>query len=331
MENFDQFKFDPRSLSTPRKPGISAYMRVKNGGEFVRLSVLSHLDYYDEIIACYNDCSDDTETILLDLAKQHPQKIKVHHYLPKVHLLSSEEHKQTPAHSVHSMANYYNYALSKTTFNVAVKLDDDHLSIPQNIVPMIKIIRADIARGKQKLYTFSGINLIRETHSIKVAGRRDYLFSGNGEIMYHPVSEKIYYRQGETTEKFNHPSRKLMETQYMGIMYFHLKYLKKHFGLVNRSEKAKAIHLQKLNKEGWIVSFAEFCSWRHHKMLLKQLKWRNRFRYALYRHRAIRQLKYKMTGQHPHLKVMRLIRLAEDLKHIDFERDVLGKFGYKLG
>ena len=156
---YNEFHFTPDLLSGPRKPGISAYLRARNEEQFVRLAILSHLDYYDEIIACYNDCTDNTPQILHDLAEQHPDKIKVYHYLPKVHPAQSEGHAQTPDDSVHGLANYYNYALSKTTFQVAVKLDADHLAIPHKLAPLIDIIRRDIATGKQKIYPFSGINL----------------------------------------------------------------------------------------------------------------------------------------------------------------------------
>ena len=161
-DNFDQFKFNPASLSAPRPPGISAYMRVKNEERFVRLAIESHLPFYDEIIAVYNDCTDATPQILHDLAAKYPQKIKVFHYLPQVVPTATKEHTQTPTASVHSMANYYNYALSQCSYRVAVKLDADHLAIPCKLAPLIKTIRTDMAADKLKVYTFSGINLIRD-------------------------------------------------------------------------------------------------------------------------------------------------------------------------
>ena len=312
MSNYDEFKFDPASLATPRKPGISAYMRIKNEGEFVGLAIRSHLEFYDEIIAVYNGCTDNTEEVLLELQEQYPEKIKVYHYLPEVYPLKSEAHRQAPTDSVHSMANYYNYALSKTTFSVAAKLDGDHLAIPQNLAPLVDTIRRDISAGKQKIYTFSGINLIRKSGSIMVGGREEYPFVGQGDHMYHPVTQRIAFRQGTTTEKFVRPTPKEMEWQYMGIMCFHLKHLKKGFGVFP-------------GKQVRIVSFDEFCSRRHHKRLVRQLLFRNRLRYALYRHEMVRKLKYKLQGRHPNLKTMRLIRLADDLRGIDFKRDVLDK------
>ena len=137
-DNFAEFQFNPATLSAPRPPGISAYMRIKNEQQFVRLAIESHLPFYDEIVAVYNDCTDATPQILRDLAAKYPQKIKVFHYLPKVVPVATKEHAKTPTDSVHSTANYYNYALSKTTYRVAAKLDADHLAIPCKLVPLIK-------------------------------------------------------------------------------------------------------------------------------------------------------------------------------------------------
>lgn len=110
MTDYSEFQFNPASLATPRKHGISAYMRIKNEEQFIRLAIESHLPFYDEIVAVYNDCSDNTEAILRGLQQQHPNKIRVFHYLPKVHSVYTDAHRNTPTESVHSMANYCNYA-----------------------------------------------------------------------------------------------------------------------------------------------------------------------------------------------------------------------------
>ena len=307
MTNFDEFRFNPTSLSAPRKPGISAYMRIKNEEQFVRLSILSYLDYYDEIVACYNGCTDNTETILLDLAEQYPKKIKVYHYLPKVHLIGSKEHAQTPNDSVHGMANYSNYALSKTTYSVATKLDADHLAIPHKLAPLLNTIRRDMAAGKKKIYMFSGLNLMRDK-SAMIGVIENSPFSGNNDINYHPVNEYTIYHNSAVMESFNKVYRRSLETEYCGVMYFHLKALKKGF---RHSGHPK------------IVSFEEFCSTECHKRLRVQLKPYKRLSCALYASEAMQKWKYKLIGTPPGLPQVRLARLAADLQDIDFKRDAL--------
>lgn len=311
MPDFRQFKFDPASLAAPRKPGISALLRVKNGEAFVRLAIESHVPFYDEIVACHNGCTDNTEAILLDLQRQHPGKIKVHHYPPKVHRMATPQHRQTPADSVHSLANYYNYALSKTTRSVAVKLDDDHLAIPCNLAPAVDAIRADITAGKRKLYFFSGINLIRARGDIMVGGRAKYPFSGQGDIVYFPVGADTYYRQGRHTEKFIKPPREQITHAYLGLLYFHLHHLKR--GRMREFLDAVCgIHHEIDGGEFIAMPFDEFCSPRHYKRLVRQLKPRDRIRLQL--HRFMRN---------PKFRVARMLRLPDDLRRIDFERDAL--------
>ncbi|HAY95086.1 MAG TPA: hypothetical protein DCY70_14510, partial [Shewanella sp.] len=68
----------------------------------------THIPYYDEIIACYNDCTDNTAEILNDLKEKYPEKIKVFEYLPKVHPIFSDAHNSCTTYDVHSLANFYN-------------------------------------------------------------------------------------------------------------------------------------------------------------------------------------------------------------------------------
>lgn len=317
MPDFSQFQFHPASLAAPRKPGISALLRVKNGEQFVRLAIESHLPFYDEIVACYNACTDNTEAILRDLQKQHPGKIKVHHYLPKVHGMATAQHRQTPADSVHSLANYCNYALSKTTRSVAVKLDDDHLAIPCNLAPAVDAIRADIAAGahKGKLYFFSGLNLIRARGDIMVGGCAKYPFSGQGDIVYFPVGEDTYFRQGRHTEKFVKPSTKQAAHVYLGLLYFHLHHLKR-----GRARKfldaVDCIHREQDGGEFIAMPFDVFRSERHYKRLAQQMKPRDRIRLWLHR------LMHNQT-RNPKFRVARMLSLPHDLQRIDFARDAL--------
>lgn len=314
MPDNTEFQFNPAGLATPRKLGISAYMRIKNEAQFVRLAIKSHLPFYDEIIAVYNDCTDNTENILLDLQAKHPDKIKAFHYLPKVHPICTQEHKETPTESVHSIANYCNYALSKCAYSVATKLDADHLSIPKNLARLVQTIRADIKAGKQKFYYFSGINLVQHEQMIMCACSESHNFSGNGDIAYHPVAEKYQFRQGITNEKFNKPKK--TEAEYMGIMYFHLNALKtdlQHNSWITKMSSFYALPL------------AEFATKPNFTRLKKALQYKDRLRYVWYSPAIIRKLKYQLMRQHIHLRPMRLLRLKDDLREIDFQRDVVDK------
>ena len=321
VTDYAEFRFTPEMLSHPRKPGISAYMRIKNEEQFVRLAILSHLDYYDEIIACYNGCTDNTESILRELAKQHPQKVKVFHYLPKVHTFLTAEHANTPTDSVHSMANYSNYALCKTSYSVAVKLDADHLAIDCNLAPVIATIRADIKANKQKYYYFSGLNLMHDSHRA-IGVNLGSLFSGTEDIAYHPVNANVFYRNRPRYESINKPYLRTLPTEYLGILYFHLHYLKNERCGVNAINRFG----NKVDRSE-VRPFTDLYSPQCQKKLRAQLNPYERMYCMLYKSEQMRRWKYQLTGKPPKLRQVRLARLVDDLRGVDFARDVVGRLG----
>jgi len=321
--DFSEFRFTPSMLAGSRPLGISAYMRIKNGAEFLRLSIESHLPFYDEIVAVYNDCTDDTEEILLQLQAQHPDKIRVFHYLPKVAKMCSDEHRQTPTDSVHSLANYYNYALAKTRYSVAAKLDDDHLAISCNLAPLVERIRTDIAAGKRRTYTFSGPNVKKQNGVYLVGGGGPHPFCGNNDHQYHPVSPEYRYVQGHDAEIFRQPSQWQVTREYAGIMFFHLKPLKKHGGYAYLDEPLRSLGIERLINQGLWLPWDEFCSPATRKKLIAARPLADRIQIALYSVPAILNLRLKWIKKHPSLRKVRLARLQQDLAGIDFKRDLL--------
>ncbi len=230
--NKSQYNFDPKILDGHRDDGISAFMRIKNGEDFLKLTIESHIDFFDEVIACYNQCTDNTENILLDLQKKYPNKLKIYHYKPYVYPLGSPEQKAffdktSKIDIIHSMANYYNFALSKTTKKIAVKLDDDHLCVPENLSKALEIVKKN---GLKNIYTFSGINLVYKNNILGVF--KNLAFSGNGDICFFPVSRKSYFINLPIYESFTINKIRLPK-KYIGILYLHLKFLKKDYGFLN--------------------------------------------------------------------------------------------------
>lgn len=227
----NDFMFKKSSLNPRyRKKGISAFMRIKNGADFLKETIESHIPYFDEIIACYNDCSDTTEDILLGLKKKYPKKLKVYHYLPKVHPPGSELHKITSENSVNSLVNFYNYTLSKTTYTIATKLDDDHIAIEKNLKKAITYIKSKW--NQKSLLVFSGLNLIKDNNELAIY--KNNIFSGNADICFFPVNTKNYYTHDLRYEKF---TSNLKQKKYIGLLYYHLKFLKTNYGFSNYNLK----------------------------------------------------------------------------------------------
>lgn len=228
MTSTGDYHFDPSTLGGLRQPGISGFMRIKNGEEFLRESIESHLPFFDEIVAVYNGCTDSTPDILANLKRKHPDKLKVIHYEPKVHPSGSVGHIQTRADSIHSMANYYNFALASTTLSVATKLDDDHLAMPGEVERVTGSIRDADYRLAGKMICVSGINLLRKDGVIGIA-RYDPLV-GHGDHFYFEVNKTNYFKQNRKFETF---VRSGLRRSFAGFAYWHVKYLKADHGFGN--------------------------------------------------------------------------------------------------
>lgn len=142
----NDFKVDLSNIHRNRKPGISGMMRVKNDAEFIETCVASCIDALDELVIVYNDCSDESPAIIENLAKRYPEKIIVGNYLPHVisGSLSKDEYersKSLPIDSVELLSNYYNYALSLTSYSHVMKIDADQIYYTDNLKDLCSRIR----------------------------------------------------------------------------------------------------------------------------------------------------------------------------------------------
>ena len=138
--NYDPSEFivDLSELRRERPVGVSGLMRVKNEARWVAQSIDSCIDVLDELIICYQTCSDETPDIIEQKRLQYPDKIKVFFYAPPVyaHNLSKEEFDYAcnlPEDSIHLLSNYYNYTLSKATYRYAVKIDADQIYFSERL------------------------------------------------------------------------------------------------------------------------------------------------------------------------------------------------------
>jgi len=224
----NEYEFDPRTLDPgKRRNGISAFMRIKNGAAFLERAIESHIGYFDEVVAVYNDCVDSTPDILERLAGKYPGTLRVFEYRPSVYPPGSKGHSLTPSDSVHSLANYYNYALSKTACKIVTKLDDDHLAIQRNLKKAVDSIRKKGLRKTALCY--SGINLVKSPDG-RLGVFCNLPFAGNKDCFFFPVSEETFFSQAPRYEVLHTPGYK---KRYAGILFFHLKFLKSNYGLDN--------------------------------------------------------------------------------------------------
>ena len=246
-ELVQSYRFTPADLAcADRAPGISAFMRIRDGAAFLEATIRSHIDCFDEIVAVYNQCTDDTADILLRLRQEFGHKLRVIHYVDRVHPVRSDGHARTPADSPHSLVNYYNAALAATRFSIATKLDDDHLAITDSTRALTERLRQHADRV-DAMHCFSGLNLIRAP-SGELGIVADAPISGGGDIGFFPVRPDTCFVHDRRFERFQ---RGRLQRRFVGFLYWHLKYLKPELGLANfeldaRPDSRYAEHLRRL-------------------------------------------------------------------------------------
>lgn len=206
-----------------RKDGISAFMRIKNGEDYLKTSILSIIDQVDEIICVFNHSSDNTEKILLDLEKKYPIKIKVYKYIPIVFPPNSKEYLELSDKSVHSLVYYYNFALSKTTYSYCFKFDDDEIFFPNSLLKL----RLEINNYNDYAIGIRGINLVDIKKNLYL--NTNNLFTNGEDTLLFKFNQKCIFIKTNNYEKFSHPFKILkIET-----IFYHTKNCKKDRGINN--------------------------------------------------------------------------------------------------
>lgn len=222
-----------------RTDGISAMMRIRNGEDFLKISILSIIDQVDEIICVFNNSSDKTEEILLSLEKQYPEKIKIYKYIPVVYPPNSQGHINTPEQSVQSLAYYYNFALSKTSKKYVFKFDDDHLKF-KNILPSLKV---EIENEPDKSIGLRGINLFDYKENLFI-NKNTYYTSGKDTLLF-KYNKTCVFKKSHNYEVFqsNHKLKRIVDC------FYHLKQCKKDRGInnydLNENENSRYLQINK--------------------------------------------------------------------------------------
>ena len=146
----------------------------------------------------------------------------------------SEQHRRLPAGSAHSLVHYYNFALSKASYQVRCKWDGDQIVEPQSFGRVIHHLRESkpgslewwLSPWRLGYWWYTGINLwdaqqqIWVPQSLPLIGRkRDHGFWPAGRwiiFKHHAHFEYLFTR--------------LLAHKFIGCLFFHLKGMKKDRG-----------------------------------------------------------------------------------------------------
>ncbi|MEI8146030.1 MAG: glycosyl transferase [Alphaproteobacteria bacterium] len=230
VTEIESYSFSPDDLAvTTRVPGLSAFVRTRDGADFIGDTITSHAPYLDEIVVVHNQCTDATPEILARLQSElGSEKLKIFHYQPRVHPPGTRDHAAAPANSPHSVVNYSNFALSRTTRQIVVKLDDDHIAYDRGLAPMVESLRRDgLEPGRMRC--FSGLNLARDDEG-RIGIHAGTPFSGNGDIGFFAMTPDAFFTHDRRFEDFNKYKFKRV---FSGFAYWHMKYLKTGEGFAN--------------------------------------------------------------------------------------------------
>lgn len=229
IRTVETYRFSPDDLNVSRRtPGVSAFMRIKNGADFLEATIRSHIHHLDEIVAVHNQCTDDSPAILERLAAEFPGKLRVIHYTPAVFPPGSEGHAREPADSPRSFVNQSNLALAETRHQIVMKLDDDHVAIGARFAALAAKVRRDTANSSD-LICFSGVNLAADD-SGHVGVLRADPFAGAGDHFFFAARPDRYFVHKDKFEDFAHRGRRV----FGDLTYWHLKHLKPGYGFANR-------------------------------------------------------------------------------------------------
>lgn len=209
---------------TDRKDGISAFMRIRNGGDYLRISILSVIDQVDEVICVFNNSTDLTENILINLKEEYPDKIKVYKYVPIVYPPNSKGYLNTPSDSPNSLVYYYNYTLSLTTYKYLFKFDDDEIFFPGIFEEYKNILKKD----NNKCIAMRGINLY--DYNYKLYLNKSNLKTVGYDTIFFIYNNSCIFKKDERYEVFSHNIGTILGPR---DSFYHLKRCKVDRGINN--------------------------------------------------------------------------------------------------
>ena len=243
---------DEADYAKPRRPGISGFMRLRNEAEFLDGTFETHLRGLDELVVVYNRCTDETPAICRAWAAKSPDKIKLFEYEPEVVPLSADAAKTIDPRDEHSLANYYNWTLTRTTRQIVIKVDGDHIGNADRFARVCDRVRLRLARDEA--WPIYGLNITRSSRGVGIYNLYNFdpQFGAAGKRRGPPPfttgDQSFYYVEpdmrhttdpAEGYERMD-LSRKRRAPVSQTYLFFHMKGMKPDQGTGNWQANASA-------------------------------------------------------------------------------------------
>jgi len=227
IENIEAYNFVLSDKSDNH--GISAMLRVKNEEPIIQASILSIIDFVDEIIVIDNNSTDHTVDEVQALIKRYPTKIILTHY-PFTLSRCGQEFAETPENSVSSLVYYYNWCKAKCRFSYLLKWDADMIA-PETSRSLWQETRTRVLKIKNAIIKPTGKLMVIDNH--RKCRDSALLYK---EPRIYPNNSDYYYvkRDGLWTERISFKGSFFYEIREQvnilsstGIDYYEVKDLSK--------------------------------------------------------------------------------------------------------
>lgn len=194
-----------KSTEAIRPFGLSAFLRCRNEEEYIVASILSVYRVFDEIVVILNRSTDGTRDLVQDLMTDHP-KIRLLEYEFDCAPAGVGYLEAVKENADRSLARYYNWCLSQTTFSHVCKWDGDMIGIPP----------------------IEGVRALIERHDVVSIDGYDVL--GRPTVNYEP---RIFRYDPEHTKYVDWDLYEVLKHEYAHVVpleqkcYVHMKLVKR--------------------------------------------------------------------------------------------------------
>ncbi|MEH2289744.1 glycosyltransferase [Nostoc sp.] len=233
--------FEPQN----RQDGISGLMRVRNEEEFLALTIESWIDYVDELVIVFHQCTDKTPQIIEAFIQKHPQKIRAFHYLPHVYSFCTKEQVELDVTDIHSFVFYSNFGLSQTQYKICVYIDGDCIGIPEKLEIIYNYLKQNHLQNTALF--FSGVNLYQRPNDPNYYTNLKCLASGDGDVAYWTVSPQYIFDKNAKIPFCEAIQFQGITPYYLGFIFWHTHWLKKNAFSRNGGRELDGELLEKLN------------------------------------------------------------------------------------
>jgi glycosyltransferase involved in cell wall biosynthesis len=216
-ESLINFNFS-RTANSKRR-GVSAMLRVKNEESKIYYCLKSIYSVFDEIVLVDNASADQTLTIARQFKRDEDREDKIRLYLYPFDIARcGDDNACTPEDSVRSLAYYYNWCLSKCSYQYVCKWDGD-MVLRKDVRESFRRFLKEIQGKKRCGWVIDGQTIYRDGE------RQYYLAKGevNGECGIFPNRMRTCYRKVELFELLS-SDPPLRQAKFPGVVFYELKF-----------------------------------------------------------------------------------------------------------